>query len=315
MFQQGLLWSMLLAGPLCDLYTHWLMVVLIHTPVRLANGSHFCCQPTCRSHCNQASPCHCPMLCLCSCLVWPCRMNAFLHCRGLHFFLSASEKPFRHLSRMLWGQQVFGFLNFPPLSSCCSNTDVHTVASLLKLYLRELPEPVIPFAKYEDFLSCGQLLSKDEGEVSAPPNPSPFILNAVLKLPDPVQAYFTTLNQSPVLPVNLPWTLVSFVSSCHMMSCSMKQMALGSRSWNPAMCNIRRAWFDILFDYDLFFLVGLFSSWCHKEVWVRKPGSLTHSDSLDKLFHLPVPHFLHYLYGDYNFYLWDAFREVPNWCL
>uniref|UniRef100_A0A8C0HDN9 Rho GTPase-activating protein 24 n=1 Tax=Chelonoidis abingdonii TaxID=106734 RepID=A0A8C0HDN9_CHEAB len=48
-----------------------------------------------------------------------------------------------------------------------SNTDVHTVASLLKLYLRELPEPVIPFAKYEDFLSCGQLLSKDKGEVSA----------------------------------------------------------------------------------------------------------------------------------------------------
>uniref|UniRef100_A0A8C0HAM9 Rho GTPase activating protein 22 n=1 Tax=Chelonoidis abingdonii TaxID=106734 RepID=A0A8C0HAM9_CHEAB len=47
-----------------------------------------------------------------------------------------------------------------------SNTDVHTVASLLKLYLRELPEPVIPFAKYEDFLSCGQLLSKDKGEVT-----------------------------------------------------------------------------------------------------------------------------------------------------
>ncbi|XP_041116425.1 rho GTPase-activating protein 22-like isoform X1 [Polyodon spathula] len=45
-----------------------------------------------------------------------------------------------------------------------SNTDVHTVASLLKLYLRELPEPVIPFAKYEDFLSCAQLLAKDEAE-------------------------------------------------------------------------------------------------------------------------------------------------------
>ncbi|XP_028734201.1 rho GTPase-activating protein 22 isoform X7 [Peromyscus leucopus] len=28
-----------------------------------------------------------------------------------------------------------------------STTDVHTVASLLKLYLRELPEPVIPFAR------------------------------------------------------------------------------------------------------------------------------------------------------------------------
>ncbi|XP_054839941.1 rho GTPase-activating protein 22 [Eublepharis macularius] len=44
------------------------------------------------------------------------------------------------------------------------NTDVHTVASVLKLYLRELPEPVVPFARYEDFLSCGQLLSKDRGE-------------------------------------------------------------------------------------------------------------------------------------------------------
>ncbi|KAM5194438.1 rho GTPase-activating protein 24 isoform 1-T1 [Mantella aurantiaca] len=43
-----------------------------------------------------------------------------------------------------------------------SNTDVHTVASLLKLYLRELPEPVIPYAKYEDFLSCAKQLSKEE---------------------------------------------------------------------------------------------------------------------------------------------------------
>ena len=50
--------------------------------------------------------------------------------------------------------------------SVCSTTDVHTVASLLKLYLRELPEPVVPFARYEDFLNCAQLLTKDEGEVS-----------------------------------------------------------------------------------------------------------------------------------------------------
>ena len=31
---------------------------------------------------------------------------------------------------------------FPP------NEDVHTVASLMKLYLKELPEPVVPFALY-----------------------------------------------------------------------------------------------------------------------------------------------------------------------
>lgn len=54
-----------------------------------------------------------------------------------------------------------------------SNTDVHTVASLLKLYLRELPEPVIPYAKYEDFLSCATLLSKEEEAVS----PSCFCIN------------------------------------------------------------------------------------------------------------------------------------------
>lgn len=55
--------------------------------------------------------------------------------------------------------------------SVCSTTDVHTVASLLKLYLRELPEPVVPFSRYEDFLSCAQLLTKDEGEVSGSRGP------------------------------------------------------------------------------------------------------------------------------------------------
>ncbi|XP_015233137.1 PREDICTED: rho GTPase-activating protein 22 isoform X1 [Cyprinodon variegatus] len=43
-----------------------------------------------------------------------------------------------------------------------SSTDVHTVASLLKLYIRELPEPIIPFSKYSEFLSCAQLLTKDK---------------------------------------------------------------------------------------------------------------------------------------------------------
>ncbi|XP_076020665.1 rho GTPase-activating protein 22 isoform X2 [Genypterus blacodes] len=43
-----------------------------------------------------------------------------------------------------------------------STTDVHTVASLLKLYIRELPEPIVPFDKYPQFLSCAHLLTKDK---------------------------------------------------------------------------------------------------------------------------------------------------------
>ncbi|XP_041818676.1 rho GTPase-activating protein 22 isoform X1 [Chelmon rostratus] len=78
-----------------------------------------------------------------------------------------------------------------------SNTDVHTVASLLKLYLRELPEPVIPFSKYEDFLTCAQLLAKDEEEgvqelgrqVSTLPLPNYNLLKYICKFLDEVQSH------------------------------------------------------------------------------------------------------------------------------
>ncbi|XP_052589875.1 rho GTPase-activating protein 22 isoform X5 [Peromyscus californicus insignis] len=78
-----------------------------------------------------------------------------------------------------------------------STTDVHTVASLLKLYLRELPEPVIPFARYEDFLSCAQLLTKDEGEgtlelakqVSNLPQANYNLLRYICRFLDEVQAH------------------------------------------------------------------------------------------------------------------------------
>ncbi|XP_029934297.1 rho GTPase-activating protein 22 [Myripristis murdjan] len=78
-----------------------------------------------------------------------------------------------------------------------SNTDVHTVASLLKLYLRELPEPVIPFSKYEDFLTCAQLLAKDEEEgvqelgkqVSTLPLANYNLLKYICKFLDEVQSH------------------------------------------------------------------------------------------------------------------------------
>ncbi|KAF3696148.1 Rho GTPase-activating protein 25 Rho-type GTPase-activating protein 25 [Channa argus] len=45
-----------------------------------------------------------------------------------------------------------------------SDTDVHTVASLLKLYLRELPEPVVPWTQYQAFLDCTNLLDSTSTE-------------------------------------------------------------------------------------------------------------------------------------------------------
>lgn len=41
---------------------------------------------------------------------------------------------------MLIGSQI----DIPPTE------DIHTVASLLKLYLRELPKPVIPYGLFDD---------------------------------------------------------------------------------------------------------------------------------------------------------------------
>ncbi|CAM4558568.1 unnamed protein product [Caretta caretta] len=78
-----------------------------------------------------------------------------------------------------------------------SSTDVHTVASLLKLYLRELPEPVIPYAKYEDFLSCAKLLSKEEEtgvkelvkQVKSLPPVNYNLLKYICRFLDEVQSY------------------------------------------------------------------------------------------------------------------------------
>uniref|UniRef100_A0A9J8D9N9 Rho GTPase-activating protein 24 n=1 Tax=Cyprinus carpio carpio TaxID=630221 RepID=A0A9J8D9N9_CYPCA len=77
------------------------------------------------------------------------------------------------------------------------NTDVHTVASLLKLYLRELPEPVIPFCKYGEFLACTKLLSKDQDagmkelrkQVEGLPTVNYNLLKYICKFLDEVQSY------------------------------------------------------------------------------------------------------------------------------
>ncbi|XP_061546306.1 rho GTPase-activating protein 22 isoform X2 [Phycodurus eques] len=78
-----------------------------------------------------------------------------------------------------------------------SATNVHTVASLLKLYLRELPEPVIPFTKYAQFLSCALLLTKDREmgiielgkQVKSLPKVNYNLLEYICRFLDEVQSY------------------------------------------------------------------------------------------------------------------------------
>ncbi|XP_044069045.1 rho GTPase-activating protein 22 isoform X3 [Siniperca chuatsi] len=78
-----------------------------------------------------------------------------------------------------------------------STTDVHTVASLLKLYIRELPEPIIPFSKYTQFLSCAQLLTKDKTmgiielgkQVKSLPQVNYNLLKYICKFLDEVQSH------------------------------------------------------------------------------------------------------------------------------
>ncbi|KAM8859683.1 rho GTPase-activating protein 22 isoform 2-T2 [Spinachia spinachia] len=78
-----------------------------------------------------------------------------------------------------------------------STTDVHTVASLLKLYIRELPEPIIPFSKYTQFLLCAQLLTKDKAvgkvelgkQVKSLPQVNNNLLTYICKFLDEVQSH------------------------------------------------------------------------------------------------------------------------------
>jgi hypothetical protein len=66
--------------------------------------------------------------------------------------------------------------------SSCSDTDVHTVASLLKLYLRELPEPVVPWSQYQDFLSCTYKIDPSTTVRPAPHHDSLTLISEVIYL-------------------------------------------------------------------------------------------------------------------------------------
>ncbi|XP_019738411.1 rho GTPase-activating protein 24 isoform X2 [Hippocampus comes] len=106
-----------------------------------------------------------------------------------------------------------------PLFDC--NTDVHTVASLLKLYLRELPEPVIPFHKYDDFLACTKLLGVEDDTgmkelkklVDGLPPVNYNLLKYICRFLDEVQSYsgvnkMSVQNLATVFGPNILWPKV-----------------------------------------------------------------------------------------------------------
>ncbi|KAI4899290.1 hypothetical protein NFI96_021592 [Prochilodus magdalenae] len=97
-----------------------------------------------------------------------------------------------------------------------SDTDVHTVASLLKLYLRELPEPVVPWTQYQDFLDSSLMLDattaagreKLEKQISLLPKVNYNLLSYVCRFLFEVQQHskvnkMSVENLATVMGVNL----------------------------------------------------------------------------------------------------------------
>ncbi|XP_030069284.1 rho GTPase-activating protein 24 [Microcaecilia unicolor] len=86
-----------------------------------------------------------------------------------------------------------------------STIDVHTVASLLKLYLWKLPEPVVPFSKYSEFLLCGKMLTEDKEkgmqelkkQLSELPSANINLLQYMCRFLDEVQ-FYSNLNKMGV---------------------------------------------------------------------------------------------------------------------
>ncbi|XP_062263103.1 rho GTPase-activating protein 22-like [Platichthys flesus] len=84
------------------------------------------------------------------------------------------------------------------------STDVHTVASLLKLYLRQLPEPLVPYGCFQDFLLCGQTLKSDHtqglGELRSLLHDLPVanfnLLNFICQFLNEVQSFSGSNNMS-----------------------------------------------------------------------------------------------------------------------
>uniref|UniRef100_A0A8C4WU77 Si:ch211-247j9.1 n=1 Tax=Eptatretus burgeri TaxID=7764 RepID=A0A8C4WU77_EPTBU len=123
----------------------------------------------------------------------------FIRCHGLE-----EEGLFRLPGQATLVRELQEQCDYGDLPRLDSSTDVHTVTSLLKLYLRELPEPLVPFHDYQTFLSCATLLEKDKEKgmkeltslVTRLPSDSFFLLKYICSFLDEVQSHSSVNKMS-----------------------------------------------------------------------------------------------------------------------
>uniref|UniRef100_UPI00358F5EB6 rho GTPase-activating protein 22 n=1 Tax=Myxine glutinosa TaxID=7769 RepID=UPI00358F5EB6 len=123
----------------------------------------------------------------------------FIRCHGLK-----EEGLFRLPGQATLVRELQERCDYGDLPRLDASTDVHTVTSLLKLYLRELPEPLVPFRDYQAFLSCATLLEKDNEKgmkelaslVLNLPSANFFLLKYICSFLDEVQSHSSVNKMS-----------------------------------------------------------------------------------------------------------------------
>ncbi|KAL6489693.1 hypothetical protein MHYP_G00000380 [Metynnis hypsauchen] len=84
-------------------------------------------------------------------------MLSYVELHGLY-----TEGIYRKSGSACKAKELHQLLETDPKSECLSNYPIHTVTGLIKCWLRELPEPLMTFSLYNDFLYAVDLPEKSE---------------------------------------------------------------------------------------------------------------------------------------------------------
>uniref|UniRef100_A0AAR2KJ07 Myosin IXB n=1 Tax=Pygocentrus nattereri TaxID=42514 RepID=A0AAR2KJ07_PYGNA len=84
-------------------------------------------------------------------------MLSYVELHGLY-----TEGIYRKSGSACKAKELHQLLETDPKSECLNNYPIHTVTGLIKCWLRELPEPLMTFSLYNDFLYAADLPEKSE---------------------------------------------------------------------------------------------------------------------------------------------------------